>query len=881
MGLDDLFARRVSRRRSAQDIFTDRVEQAHAFADSLDAVRAASSNAGLIAELGAPRWNVLSFYGMGGMGKSALATELDRRFREGEFSPEGAATRSITVDFDAGRDRSIEELLLRIRSALADLGTWRAFDLAFAGYWEQRHPGVALRAIPDQFARLRKAGEAWGVGDNIQATVETVLDASTFGLIGVGRRLGTLAVREVIGRVNERMLLQGCPLFEKISQERDLDQVLAYLPHLLAWDLHQSQLKRLDNGSAADVVIFLDTWEDLQRGSSGKGGLEDLVTRLVYLMPNVLFVVLGRDRLDWASEHKRASLTFSGTGCWPGLATGVTHDPTQHLLGGLGWEDRERYLVNCRVLDGTPLIREPVRRAISEASEGLPYFLDLAADYFDEIQARGTDPSPADFSVPFPELVGRVLRDLLPAERNLLSAAAVAGSFDARLLAHLVPQALPSDVDRFLTRHLVGSTTSPWLPYRIHDRLRESVIAFRDPFQDTWTDDRWVQARVAAADWLTDTVLVESETGLVGAQDRARALLLVASLVKDSGIVPRRLPLLLWRVQQAGGLTTLLEVEARLADSGKPAVEALGTACGAALRNLRTAKPIAPEVVAQAWKAALTEELRDLLGLYLGDILDVAADLTGAQAAFDSVSDGTPEFKAAATRLQAAILLRRSRFRDTLRACEALPSPDAAARAANDSLRGMTHYWSAQFDSAADWFESSLQSAVDASVRLWVARAARHKYLALAWGALGEDEELRRFATEWNEAVGSGIGLAQIDAAHAMNRYREGDLEGGRRLLAGSLESLKEQRAESDILMVLACQVACAVLVGDVPGARRVHGTLLARWTSLDTGPLWPYVSGFLSGADLEGLTEPQWLEGASCAGWLKVLGQRPPGVVA
>ena len=874
MSLDDLFARKVGRRRSAQDTFTDRVDQARAFADSLAAVRAASGNAELIAQLGAPRWNVLSFYGMGGIGKSALAVELDRRFHDGEFSPEGAATRSITVDFDASRDRSFEELLLRIRSAVADVGTWRAFDLAFAGYWEQRHPGVALRAIPDQFARLRRTGEAWGIGDNIQATVETVLDASTFGLIGVGRRLGTLAVREVIGRVNERRLLQGCPLFEQITLERDPDSVLAYLPHLLAWDLHQSQLKRLDDGSAADVVIFLDTWEDLQRGSSGRGGLEDLVTRLVYLMPNVLFVVLGRDRLDWASEHKRASLTFSGTGCWPGLVAGVTHDPTQHLLGGLGRADRERYLMNCRVSNGVPMIQEPVRRAISEASEGLPYFLDLAADYFDEIQARGADPSPADFAVPFPELVGRVLRDLLPAERNLLSAAAVAGSFDARLLAHLVPQALPSDIDRFLTRHLVGSTTSPWLPYRIHDRLRESVIAFRDPFQDTWADDRWSQARVAAAGWLTDTVLVDSDTGAAGAEDLARALLLTAGLVKHTGIVPRRLPLLLWRVQQAGGLTSLLEVEVRLADSGKPAVEALGTACRAALRNLRTAQPIPPEVVAQAWKDAPTEELRDLLGLYLGDILDVAADLTGAQAAFDSVSAGTPEFKAAATRLQAAILLRRSRFRDTLRACEALPGPDAAARAANDSLRGMTHYWSAWFGPAADWFESSLQNALDASLRLWVARAARHKYLALAWGALGEDEELRQFATEWNEAVGSGIGLAQIDAAHALNRYREGDPEGGRQLLAGSLASLESQRAESDILMVLACQVACAVMVDDVPGARRVHETLLARWKSLDTGPLWPFVSGLLSGADLEGLTEPQWLDGAGRARWRNVFGR-------
>jgi tetratricopeptide (TPR) repeat protein len=855
-----------------EEHFTDRFEQDRAFRASIQAVRAALSEPDPLAPTG-PRWNVLAFHGMGGVGKSSLVKEFRRRFDEGLYSPPKSVMGSVVVGFEGGRSRSLEEILLTLRAELAELGPWQAFDLAFAAYWEARHPGVSLASIPDHHTRLKHAGEIVGVAEEIQKAVQDTLSATP--LAGAMTRVGGVAIRQVLGRMKERRLLEDCPFFGEIVAKENPDEMLAFMPYLLAWDLHQIQKGRIAHGNAADVVVFLDTWEELQTGTSATGSVEDSIVQMIFLMPNVLFVVLGRAALDWAGEHRRGTLRMCGPERWPGLAEGANREPRQHLLDLLERKDCEAVLAACRKLDdGSPAMPQPLREAIAAASQGLPYFLEVAADYFDTLHRKGIEPTPERFQVPFSQLVNRVATDLPAVERNLLCAASVAGSFGPDLISRLVPQALKSDVERFVQRDFVRKETAGWLSCRLHDRMREAVVHYRNPTGDTWSDEHWAEARVTAAEWIVDSALSRAANGAVGAgtADWARALILVAPLVRESASVPRQLPLLLWRVQQTGALPALLEVEGRLAGSEDPSVSALRVACSAALRSLRPNDPIAPPDVEAAFRSAPTQELRDVLALFLGDMRDVAADIAGAEAAFRSVSKATPEFSLEATRLEASVLHRRSRFKDAMELCLTLPAVEPADRVANESLRGRILYWSARFEDASSAFDASIEAAEQVGLRLWAARSARHKYLVRAWGALGEDEELGQRAAALNESVGVDRGLAQVEAARAINLTRAGEVDEGARLLKMAIGRLEARQAIGTWLMVLAAKSACAMLAGDRAGARVAHEELLAKWRAVDTGALWPVVSATLSGSSLDGLPEPQWLEGSRREDWLAVL---------
>jgi len=856
VSLDALFAKKAASRKSAQDIFTDRTDQARAFADSVRAVRSASAGPGLIADLTAPRRNVLTFYGMGGIGKSTLARELERRFVDGAFGPPEADTVAVSFDFAGGHDREFEELLLRLRSALGGHGRWRAFDIAFASYWERRHPGSPVQSIPDRYSRLRQAGAAWGVGEQLQASVEAVLDGATFGLVGVSRRLGTLAARHMLESGTQRRLLGECPMFEQIVTEPDLDQVLAYLPHLLAWDLHQVQLGRSAD-RPVDVVVFLDTWEEVQRTSPGRGGLEDLLSRFAYLLPNVLVVVLGRDRLDWAEEHKRATITFAGPGCWPGLVEGQDGEPTQHLLGGLAPADREWFLANCREVGGSPAIPPDVRAEISLASEGLPYYLDLAADYFDDLKAQGVDPEPPHFRVAVPELVGRLLRDLPASERNLLFAASVSASFDRGLLTHLVPQALPSEIDRFLMRHLVQGPSSEWLPYGLHDRLRESVFAYRDAYEGSWSTDRWREARLTAASWIVRTQL-DANPAAVESDTRARALVLVAALVAETDVVPDGLPLLVWHAEQAGGLPSLLEVVVRLSGSTSPEVVHIRTACAAAARTATRVSDLLEEV-REAQQQARDPQTRDLLRVYLGSIEFILGDLGEAERAYRSVTDATPEFAGVAKRQLAGLLLRRGHFREALAAADDLDHSSPASLAAIDDLRGLIFFYSARFEAAIRSFGAAATEAGEAGVLLWLARSRRHEYLARVWGRVAPGDTLLSEATDLNTMVGDQIGLAQLEAGAAMVAARR--RADWRPLIASATARAQAAGAPADLMLVLASEVACCSIEGRVEMARTTHSVLMEEWKRLDTGSLWPIVSALISDVPRGDLPEPHWLD--------------------
>ncbi|MGI8333681.1 hypothetical protein ACRYCC_27340 [Actinomadura scrupuli] len=399
------------------------------------------------------------------------------------------------VDFADPSSSSFEAVLLRVRASLGRLAkSWPAFDVALAVYWERKHPGQSLTA----FLSKTSPSESEQMSEQISSTVDQLLGG--FGAISVAYRVLKGLGQAATQNVKLKRLRSELPALDPILEEQDPDRMLGYMPVLLAADLERARAKR-----PALALCVLDTVENIQALSSERGGLEDLVSRLVYLMPNVVFVAASRRPLQWHDPVRGTGLTYGGARRWPGLA-----GPDQLGLGGLNHAAAEAYLRARLTIDERPAIETPIRERIIAGSAGSPLYLDLSAGLYEQYLGRHETPPVQAFGLVFPELVLRVMRDLSEQDRELLRAAALLEAFDADLLLAVLPQIRRRTVEAFLTRAFIRHDPTVWPPYRLHANLRKSITSGDAHTSDGWTTserrEHVVQAiehlgRVAAAVW--------------------------------------------------------------------------------------------------------------------------------------------------------------------------------------------------------------------------------------------------------------------------------------------------------------------------------------------------------------------------------------------
>ncbi len=487
----------------ARRVFVDRVPEQQAFDQAVAAHLAMVRDLRFDSQdVVAPRRNMLVFYGVGGVGKTSLSRELERRHSAGGPSAvadwpawqrgfKTSVTARVDLASEAGLD--LERVLVGVRVAVAALRRpMYAFDLAFKRYWERLHPNESLDEYIRKDTRISRVAEGLDVPEQISDGLKDIATAlgGTSMVVTLATRLATLVGSEVKRGIVVRHAVQACSrLPSLLSSEPDLES-LSYYSHLLSWDL-----ARVAGQGRRDfhVAVFLDTFEDVLHGEQRR--FERLMNRLVWLMPNVLFVVSSRNRIDWGDPNVAGRLDFAGPGRWPGLELGTVGEPTQHLVGDLSDSDADKFLRLRLRRGGDAAIPEPVRERIVRASGGYPLYLDVATLHYLQMVAADTAPDPDDFPTGFPELVTRVLRDLTSEERRLLRILSLLDSFDARLAAAIAQ--LPSEAAAIglTNRAFVDVDETAPFPYTIHRLLREQVRQ-SDSGPDAFSPGDW--ARYAA-----------------------------------------------------------------------------------------------------------------------------------------------------------------------------------------------------------------------------------------------------------------------------------------------------------------------------------------------------------------------------------------------
>ncbi|MFJ9931404.1 ATP/GTP-binding protein [Streptomyces misionensis] len=493
---------------TAEEAFTNRQAQWALVADALNEHLQRISSPGFdVEDLEAPRNNVIVLHGVGGIGKTTLSRKLEAALADaGQRPPQWGepgwpAGRILPVRIDLARSAGtdFEQLVLTIRLALAArIGRpLPAFDLALRRYWEATHPGEPIEEY------LRRGGLAARFGQSLPEQMQSALGEAAQmlalpGMLGsvVGQVTGAL-VRALRERRQTVRALAGCTrLADLLEAEPDLD-ALSYYPHLLAWEI-----SRLPDRRRVTPVILLDTFEDV--GDRTRRDLERLIQRVVWLMPNALWVITGRGRLQWADEGLQGQLDFTGPQAWPGLAaadTPYTRTPLptssggrQVLVGDFAPEDCDDYLARRLARDGQPLIPDDLRTVITSRSHGLPLYLDLSVMRFLEIRRTGRTPTARDFDHDFPALISRTLADLTPDERHVLRSVSLLDAFDLPLATRAAGLTHEAPAMRLVERPFVRENPFGLWPYHLHQLIRSTIQSADDHTDDRWSPADWQRA---------------------------------------------------------------------------------------------------------------------------------------------------------------------------------------------------------------------------------------------------------------------------------------------------------------------------------------------------------------------------------------------------
>ncbi|WP_436773060.1 hypothetical protein [Yinghuangia sp. YIM S09857] len=843
----------------AHDIFVNRDLQIRAVRERLTRHSARAWPMGQLLDFQRPTHNLVTFAGDGGVGKSALARHSVRLAVAGEFDGAPTNRAGAVVDFADPSNHDFASVLLRLRAMWSELGAdWPAFDIAFAVYWERKHPGRPLAAILDD-----SASGARGLGQEIGQMADGLLGGS--GLLGLVYRTAETLGRNATQSLRLRRLRQSIPVLDVILREEDPDKMLGYMPVLLAADL-----ERLRGRTPSLALCLLDTFEVVQALPPKRGGLEDLVSRLVYLTPNVLYIGSGRRPFRWHDPVRAVGLTYGGERRWPGLAGG-----DQIGLFGFDGTSAELFLTARLTVEGRPAIPAEIRRRIINASAGSPLYLELASSLYEEQVARGEQPAADAFGQPFPELVLRLVRDMSAEERDLLRTAALVGAYDADLIHAVLPGSRGRTVEAFLQRPFHRVDPSVWPAYRLHESLRQAVNECDEFTSDGWTSaERGRYARVAVAH-LADQTRGLWRAAADGPPSGGRlssravpAFLLALDAAATHGLAPPELGEMVYTLRQLGYLRVLGATTGR-GNAGQAELDRLVEVIHVGSREQGTQQEVYEEML-RAADDFRSSPYADYIHFELGLRSQNFNALDASDRHFAAVGDASEVIARGSAVRRAANAVRRSVFPDAMAALRRIDAqgPDRAQVAL---LVGDCLLLNGSFEAAGRQFEVALRQAESDDAPRQAGIAMRMLARAAAWHDPGRSLRWIARTRDLTESIGDREGLARLDASAAVAHTLAGDWDAA----AGMLERARDRFVELglfgrvatvehfEVFLHAACgrldeaRHTAARLAGGEVACMPVWAAVCALWTGQ------PHIVDFSAIAWLDSVaeTKDRWLE--------------------
>lgn len=229
---------------SATREFTDREEPTKAFLNAVEQKRQ-------------DEYKVLTYYGVGGIGKSRLLTELYNKLE----SVDPACVKGL-LDFKEESHRKPGEALIFIRDKIKRFHKvkFNTFDLAYAVYWKKLNPQLSMKSNNGDLPFLEEGSFVADLVQQLDYVPFAQWVPKTLKLIGnMGRYKESLQWWHGVGKQVMEDLEDLIP-----------SEIEEMLPAFFAEDIKE-YLKR----TGKSAVIFIDTYEALWAKNRLQGAFHD------------------------------------------------------------------------------------------------------------------------------------------------------------------------------------------------------------------------------------------------------------------------------------------------------------------------------------------------------------------------------------------------------------------------------------------------------------------------------------------------------------------------------------------------------------------------------------------------------------------------------
>lgn len=352
---------------------------------------------------------IITFYGAGGVGKSALLEKLEKEIKNRDALT-NVECKYVKFDFETSTD--LREVLKTFKFQLSAYGCeFPLFDTGNYYYslkvgqdvtplkaksmmekipWLNNLKNNLFKAdkVVDHTApMLSTAQKFFEMTDDVLQAVPVTRAITTCFTIADMLLVKLMESTQTLDEDHEEIRFQLNARF----QEKSPVPLHNYLPTLFAQDVTDWLTK-----TGNKLVVLLDNYEKLVSATSlatAEQIRRDFWLRgdegLIFMIPNTLWTIAGRNKLYWDGA--------------------LADELDQHLIKTLSPEDSGQFLLKAGIKD------ENLRGELVKLTEGYPIFLDLCVDVYVEYKRQNNNQEPTikEFGSKRQDVVARILRYII------------------------------------------------------------------------------------------------------------------------------------------------------------------------------------------------------------------------------------------------------------------------------------------------------------------------------------------------------------------------------------------------------------------------------------------------------------------------------------
>ncbi len=366
----------------AEELFTDRVEPQKAFWEKYDAMESEPGG-----------FDIIHFYGIGGIGKTALLKKILT-----DLVNKRENTNAILYSFESEKNRDKATLLFTLAKQIEERIPDADFYLFYYAYYKL----LKYSALSDEEIEAKLRKDSTGiVASRVTEAVKGALTIGTDFMPVLGNTAGYLG-EKLIDLIEDKIAKK------RIESDPQIISYIEEIDYISSGDESDIE-KKLDDYFATccirtlentdkPFVIMLDAYEFMSDMlvNDLKSGIQDLWLSgtgtdnnpgLVERLPNVLWVIAGREKLRWGEN--------------------VIPQEDTHLLGNLSITDAREYFLKAKN-SNLQMMSEELIKGLYELTRGTPVFMDMCFEIFERGNAEVID----DFGMDAEELATRYLKGM-------------------------------------------------------------------------------------------------------------------------------------------------------------------------------------------------------------------------------------------------------------------------------------------------------------------------------------------------------------------------------------------------------------------------------------------------------------------------------------